>query len=85
MIPLTAGKTPKIVENFDELLDIISSYPNTMASGLLYITDKEFCEEQGLYDDMGKVYTKDMIDEIRCRNGNLEISICEASEEAEVL
>ena len=60
---------------YDELLDIISSYPNTMASGLLYITDKEFCEEQGLYDDMGKVYTKDMIDEIVRMRDDIDVEL----------
>ena len=46
-----------------------------MASGLLYITDKEFCEEQGLYDEMGKVYTKDMIDEIVRMRDDLDVEL----------
>ena len=33
--------------------------------------------------DVGKI--QEFIDKLRCRNGNLEIAICEASEEAEVL
>ena len=49
---------------YDDMLDIISSYPNTMASGLLYIADKDFCEEQNVYEDMDKVYTKEMLDKI---------------------
>lgn len=60
---------------YDELLDIISSYPNTIASGLLYITDKEFCEEQGLYDEMDKVYTKDMIDEIVQLRNDMDVEL----------
>ena len=47
---------------YDDMLDIISSYPNTMASGLLYIADKDFCDEQNVYEDMDKVYTKEMLD-----------------------
>ena len=49
---------------YDDMLDILSAYPNTIESGLLYITDKEFCEEQGVYDDMDKIYTKDMLDKV---------------------
>ena len=49
---------------YDDMLDILSAYPNTIESGLLYITDKEFCEEQGVYDDMDKIYTKDILDKV---------------------
>lgn len=49
---------------YDDLLDIISAYPNTMQSGMVYIADKDFCEEQGLYDDVQIVYTKDIMDEL---------------------
>lgn len=49
---------------YDDMLDILSAYPNTIESGLLYITDKEFCEEQGVYDDIDKIYTKDMLDKV---------------------
>lgn len=60
---------------YDDLLDVISSYPNTIASGLVYITDKEFCEEQGLYDDMQKVYTKDIIDEVILMRRDIDIEL----------
>ena len=49
---------------YDDLLDIISSYPNTMTSGIIYVADKDFCEEQGLYDDLGTIYTKEVMDKL---------------------
>jgi hypothetical protein len=49
---------------YDDLLDIISSYPNTMKSGIIYVADKAFCDEQGLYDDSKVIYTKELMDEI---------------------
>jgi hypothetical protein len=49
---------------YDDLLDIISSYPNTMKSGMIYVADKAFCDEQGLYDDSDVIYTKELMDEI---------------------
>ena len=49
---------------YDDLLDIISSYPVTMGSGLIYIADKDFVEEQGVYDDMSVIYNKDVMDKI---------------------
>ena len=60
---------------YDDLLDVISSYPNTIASGLVYICDKEFCEEQGLYDDMQKVFTKEMIDEIVLLRRDIDVEL----------
>ena len=49
---------------YDDLLDIISSYPRTMESGMIYIADKDFCEEQGLYADSSMIYTKEVMDKI---------------------
>ena len=60
---------------YDDMLDIISSYPNTMASGLLYIADKEFCEEQGIYDDISNVYTKEMIDKIVYLRDDVDVEL----------
>ena len=48
---------------YDDLLDIVSSYPNTIESGLIYIADKDFCEEQGIYNE-GNVYTPEIMDRI---------------------
>ena len=49
---------------YDELLDIISAYPNTMESGIIYIADRNFCKEQGLYNDDDVIYTKEVMDKI---------------------
>ena len=49
---------------YDDLLDIVSSYPNTIESGLVYIANKDFCVEQGIYEDITQIYTKDMVDKI---------------------
>ena len=48
---------------YDDLLDVISSYPNTIDSGMIYIADKDFCEEQGISNECN-VYTKDIMDKI---------------------
>jgi len=49
---------------FDELSDIIASYPNTMEQGLIYICDMEAVKELGLEEAYEKIYTKDMIDRL---------------------
>lgn len=48
----------------DDLLDIISSYPRTMESGLIYVADKDFCDEQNLYENEEVVYTKELMDKL---------------------
>ena len=60
---------------YDDMLDIISSYPNTMASGLVYIADKDFCEEQGLYEDMDKIYTKDILDKVVYLREDMDVEL----------
>lgn len=60
---------------YDDMLDIISSYPNTMASGLLYIADKDFCDEQNVYEDMDKVYTKEMLDKIVYLREDIDVEL----------
>ena len=49
---------------YDDLLDFVSSYPKTIESGVIYIADRDFCEEQGIYNDTNNVYTKDIMDEL---------------------
>lgn len=49
---------------FDELSDIVASYPYTMENGLIYICNPEVVEIFGLSDDYAKLYTKDVIDKI---------------------
>lgn len=60
---------------YDDLLDIISSYPNTMGSGLIYVADKDFCEEQGLYDNEEVVYTKELIDKIVYLRDDVDVDV----------
>ena len=67
------GQAPFI--KYDDMLDINSSYPNTIASGLLYITDKEFCEEQGVYEDMENIYTKEMLDKVVYLRGDIDVEL----------
>jgi hypothetical protein len=49
---------------FDQLADIVSSYPYTMEHGLLYICDKKIVDILGLTDDYKNIYTKDVIDKM---------------------
>lgn len=49
----------------DDLEDIISSYPKTMESGLIYICDRDFAAEQGLDEKYADtVLTKELMDEL---------------------
>lgn len=48
-----------------DLEDIVSSYENTMKSGLVYVCDRDFIEEQGLdefYDN--SLYSKELLDKL---------------------
>jgi hypothetical protein len=49
---------------FDQLADIVSSYPYTMEHGLLYICDKNVVDMLGLTDEYKNIYTKDVIDKM---------------------
>ena len=44
---------------FDDLADIVASYPYTMEHGLAYICDKEAVEELGLSDEYTKLFDKE--------------------------
>ena len=35
-----------------------------MESGLIYISDKEFCDEQNVYENEDVIYTKEIMDKI---------------------
>lgn len=50
--------------NYDDLLEVIAAYPNTMASGLVYICDKEVIEDNGLSEAYETIYDKDTMDMI---------------------
>lgn len=49
---------------FDDLADIVASYPYTMEHGLAYICDKEVVEELGLADDYAKLFDKERMDKV---------------------
>lgn len=49
---------------YDDVADIVASYPYTMGNGLLYISDKEVVEELGLTYEYSKLYTKEKIDKL---------------------
>ena len=49
---------------YDDLVDIISSYPKTMEGGLAYICDKEVVEALGLTEDYQKLFDKATMDKI---------------------
>ena len=49
---------------FDELADIVSTYPNTMENGLAYICNQDAVEALGLKEEYEKIYTKEMMDRI---------------------
>ena len=49
---------------FDDLADIVASYPYTMEHGLAYICDKEVVEELGLADDYTKLFDKERMDKV---------------------
>ena len=49
---------------FDDLSDIVASYPYTMEHGLIYICDKNAVKELGLEDEYKKLYTKEIMDKM---------------------
>lgn len=49
---------------FDDLADIVASYPYTMEHGLAYICDKEAVEELGLSDEYTKLFDKERMDRV---------------------
>ena len=49
---------------YDDLADIVASYPNTMEGGLAYICDKEVVESLGLSEEYEKLFDKATMDKI---------------------
>lgn len=49
---------------FDDLADIVASYPYTMEHGLAYICDKEVVKELGLEDEYSKLFDKERMDKV---------------------
>lgn len=56
------GETKLI--KYDDLVEIVSSYPNTMEKGCAYICDKEAVESLGLAEEYKKLYDKETMDKI---------------------
>lgn len=50
---------------YDDLVEIVSSYPNTMENGCAYICDKEAVESLGLTHEYEKLYDKTTMDKIK--------------------
>lgn len=49
---------------YDDLVEIVSAYPNTMESGIAYICDKEAVESLGLMDEYEHLFDKKTMDKI---------------------
>ena len=49
---------------YDDLVDIVTSYPNTIEKGLMFITNKDAVEELGLEEDYKYIYSKEVLDEL---------------------
>lgn len=67
------GETKLI--KFDELSDIVSSYPNTMGQGLLYIANASAVEELGLSDEYENIHTKEMLDELIYLRRDMDVDV----------
>jgi len=60
---------------YDDLVDIISSYPKTMEGGLAYICDKEVVENLGLADDYKKLFDKETMDKVIRLNDESDLEL----------
>ena len=49
---------------YDDLVEIVSAYPNTMESGVAYICDKEAVESLGLTEEYERLFDKKTMDKI---------------------
>ena len=49
---------------YDDLSDIVASYPYTMEHGLIYICDRDAVEALGLTDEYEHLYTKEVMDKL---------------------
>ena len=49
---------------YDDLVEIVSSYPNTMEKGYAYICDKDAVESLGLTEEYKSLFDKDTMDKI---------------------
>ena len=53
-----------ILIKFDDLISIVSSYPNTMEQGHIYIDDPQAVEELGLTEEYKQIYNQNNIDKM---------------------
>ena len=53
-----------ILIKFDNLISIVSSYPNTMEQGHIYIDDPQAVEELGLAEEYKQIYNQNNIDKM---------------------
>lgn len=60
---------------FDELSDIVASYPNTMEQGLLYIANPEAVEELGLSDEYVDVVPKELLDTLVYLRRDMDVDV----------
>ena len=49
---------------YDDLVEIVSSYPNTMEKGYAYICDKDAVESLGLTEEYKSLFDKDTMDKV---------------------
>lgn len=49
---------------FDDLCDIVASYPYTVENGLIYIADKDMVNYLGLAESYEKIYDKPTVDKV---------------------
>jgi len=67
---------------YDDLVDIVSSYPNTTEKGLFFICNKEAVEELGLTEDYEHIYSKEVLDELIYlrRDSDTDLFLCMSKE-----
>lgn len=67
------GETKLI--KFDDLVEIVSSYPNTMEKGFLYIANPQAVEELGLSEDYEGIHTKEILDELVYLRRDMDVDV----------
>lgn len=60
---------------FDELEDMVSVYPNTMGSGIIFIADPEAVKELGLEDDYENIHSKETLDKVAFLREDMDVDI----------
>lgn len=60
---------------FDDLVNIVASYPNTMERGHIYIADSRIVEELGLTEEYKTIYNQDLINKICAMNSDESVDL----------